>query len=95
MCSSLNVNYLFSRDRKQRCIVVTADDAFAQGVLIDLFARLSQQCSQLRTPLALYEVTIVGVSDVHRLMALSAHYFWLNGYFERHIGRTGERHLLN
>jgi len=95
MCSTINANYLFSRDRKQRCIVLTADDAFTAGVLLDLAARLSQQGSQLRTPLATYEVTIEGVTDAHRLMALSAHYFWMNSYFERHVGRTGERYLLN
>lgn len=89
-------NYLFSHDRRDKCILLTADGGmFHEAVLFDLFARLSQQCNQLRTPLATYEVAIEGVVEAHRLQALSAHYFWTNSFFERHIGRSGERYLLN
>lgn len=89
-------NYLVAHNRRDRCILLTADGGmFADAVLLDLFARLSQNCSQLRTPLTSYDVTIEGVVDAHRLQALSAHYFWTNNFFERHIGKSGERHLLN
>lgn len=89
-------NYLFSHDRRDKCILLTADGGmFSEAVLFELFGRLSQQCNQLRTPLATYEVTIEGVVDAHRLQALSSHYFWTNSFFERHIERNGERYLLN
>jgi hypothetical protein len=89
-------NYLFSHDRRDKCIVLTADGGiFSEAVLIEIFARLSQQCCQLRTPLATYEATIEGVVDAHRLQAISAHYLWTSSFFERHIGRAGERHLMN
>lgn len=88
-------NYLFSHDRKERCIVLTIDAPFSEGVLLDLYARMYQQRGQLRTPLTTYEVSLQGNVDVQRLNALTSHYFWMNDLFERHIGRSDERFLLN
>jgi len=88
-------NYLFSHDRKERCIVLSIDAPFSEGVLLDLYARMYQQRGQLRTPLTTYEVTLQGNVDVQRLNALTSHYFWMNDLFERHIGRSDERFLLN
>ena len=95
MCTSLTYNYHFSQNRRERCIIVTAEACFAEHVLLDLFARLSQRGEQLRTPLTAYDVTIEGNVDVQRLQALSWHYFWTNRFFERRLGRHGERYLLN
>lgn len=89
-------NYLFGHNRRDKCIILTADgELFAEAVLFELYARLSQHNSQLRTPLAIYEVAIEGVVDANRLQALSSHYFWTHTYFERHVGRAGERYHLN
>lgn len=93
---ALTFNYLFSADRRDRCILLTADGGmFAESVLLDLYARLSQQRNQLRTPLAVYEVSIEGVVDANRLQALSSHYFWTNSFFNRQTGGTEERYRLN
>ncbi len=94
--SMLNYNYLFAQNRRDKCILVTADGAlFAEAILLDLFAHLSQHNGQLRTPLATYEVAIEGVVDAQRLHALTAHYFWTSSLFERHLRRVNERFLLN
>ncbi|MBK9148404.1 MAG: hypothetical protein IPM12_11395 [Flavobacteriales bacterium] len=94
--SALTYNYLFAHNRRDKCILVTAEGAmFGEAVLIDLFAHLSQHNGQLRTPLATYEVAIEGVVDAQRLHAVTAHYFWISSLFERHLRRNNERFLLN
>ncbi|MBL7951282.1 MAG: hypothetical protein JNM62_06135 [Flavobacteriales bacterium] len=88
-------NYMFSRDRKGRCIVLTIDAPYSEGLLLDIYARLYQHGGQIRTPLTCYDVSIQGNVDIQRLHALTAHYFWMNSLFHRHVGREGGRFLLN
>lgn len=95
MAQSLNYNYLFSRDRSERVILVTADNnTVAESVLLDLYARLLQFNSAIVTAKGKYAVTIHGNTDATKLSMLSMHYFWLSSIYRRQ-GMNDERHLLN
>ncbi len=95
MSISATYNYVFSRDRKERCIVLTIDAPHSEGLLLDIYARLYQQGGRIRAPLTCYEVSIQGNVDIQRLHALTAHYFRMSALFQRHIGCEGGRFLLN
>lgn len=95
MAQALNFNYLFSRDRSERVILVTADNnTVAESVLLDLYARLLQFNSTIVTAKGKYAVSIHGNTDATKLSMLSMHYFWLSSIYRRQ-GMNDERHLLN
>lgn len=95
MACAPTYNYVFSRDRLSRCIMVTAEGwTQIDSVLIDLYGRLLTQKSEIRTRSATYSVALDG-TDQQRVHIVSAHYFWLNDFFVRREGSKNERHLLN
>lgn len=95
MASAPTFNYLFTRDRLSRCIMVTAEGwTQVDSVLIDLYGRLLTQKSEIRSCRATYSVALDG-TDQQRVHIVSAHYFWLNDFFVRRDGSKNERHLLN
>ena len=96
MAACATMNYWQSGNRKERCIMVTADGSpWVEAMLMMLYAHLSHRQCKLRTPMAEYTVSYDGMDDTDRMVALANHYLWLGEFFERHIGNKGERHSLN
>lgn len=89
-------NYVVSRDRRKRSIMLTADQSCAvASVLLDLNSRLLTVQGLLRTARSSYSVSLDGELDLQRVNALNSHFMWLSEFFNNHIGFKGERHLLN
>ncbi len=92
-------NYVFSRDRSKRSVMLTIDgdgqSAAIASVLIDLYCRLLTAQGMIRTAKACYTVSLDGELDLQRINALNTHFMWLSHFFNNHIGSKGERHLLN
>lgn len=79
-----------------RRIVLMADrHSLAEAVLIDLYARLQQRQSQIRTATCIYSVALDGSMDHQRVTAVCLHYLWIDSCFERHLGTGRERFRLN
>lgn len=89
-------NWIFTKDKSRRCIMLTADfQSNSDTVLIDLYARLQQRQSTIRTATAEYTVVLDGTLDHQRINALCQHYFWMSGFYETRRDTRGSRHLLN
>ncbi len=96
MTQSMNFNLVFSKNRKERAILVTADcSPLANCLVHDLYARLLQHSSAIDTAKAKYTVTIHGNVDANKVSLLSQHYFWLSSAFKQMPDRDGGRYLLN
>lgn len=95
MATAPNYNYVFTRDRMSRCIMLTAEGwSQVDAVLIDMYARLLTAGSQISTRTCTYPVALDG-TEQHRAHLLSAHYFWTRDFFVRREGSKRDRHLLN
>lgn len=93
---SANMQYLMSKDRSVRVIIMTADgSAMVESILIDLFAKLLQHRSVITTERSVYTVTMEGTVDLQRLSIVSHHNFWLASAFAMAEDVRGERFLLN
>lgn len=89
-------NLIYSRDRRQRCIMLTADlSPITESVLLELYARLMASNCQIQTSLCTYMVTIEGATDHLRLHGLLQQQFWLSAIFDDRIANKEDRHLLN
>lgn len=89
-------NYLFSKERSARCIILTAElPSGADTVLIDLYVRLQLRQCLIRTRMSAYSATLDGTLDHQRINAVWQHYFWMNGFFDRHLGIGRDRFFLN
>lgn len=96
LIQSLNWNYLRSRNRDARVILVTSDGSqFAECMLVDIYARVLQHKSTVKTPRASYYVVLEGVVDHQKVNFLTQHYFWLNTAFASHEDQRGQRFLFN
>jgi len=96
MSAVINFNYHYSRDHQPKFILLTADGStFTEAILLDLYARMSQQRKQIHTSVATYAVRLEGNVDVNELQALCWHYFWLDGLFQRFGGGDNEWYQLN
>lgn len=96
MAIAPSYNYVLSRDRSKRTIMLTADgSAVVASMLLDLYGRLLSMQSVVRTTRSCYMVTLDGALDLQRVHAINSHFMWLSEFFNQNIGSTGERHLLN
>ena len=96
MVQSLNFNYLSSRTRSARVIVITADGSpLAECIIVDIYARLTQHKSTIRTTRANYYGILEGVVDHQRMNLLTMHYFWLSAAFQTGADTEGQRFHLN
>lgn len=96
MVQAANYNVLFSRDRSERGIIMTADGSpLVESILIDLYAKMIQNRSTIRTPRAVYTVTMEGVVDIQRVNILLHHNFLLSEAFAKTNEANGERFRLN
>lgn len=89
-------NWVVSRDRSKRCIMLTADGSAAvASVLLDLYARLLNMGSTIRTLRASYTATMDGTLDLQRVNAINTHFMYLSEFFDRDGVSREERHHLN
>ena len=96
MAHALNYNYYSSRNRQRRAILITADTSpLADAIILDLYARLFHQSSQICVRGQLCSVTYDGRVDQSRINALTLHYFWISSAFDETTPRAGERFNLN
>lgn len=96
LIQSLNWNYLRSRSRDARVILVTSDGSqFAECMLVDVYARLLQHKSTVKTPRASYYVVLEGVIDHQKVNFLAQHYFWMASAFQSGDDQRGQRFLMN
>lgn len=96
MAIAPSYNYVLSRDRSKRTIMLTADgSAVVASMLLDLYARLLSMESTIRTLSSTYMVSLDGTMDAQRVNALNSHFMWVSEFFKENIGSKGERHLLN
>lgn len=96
MAIAPSYNYVLSRDRSKRTIMMTADgSAVVASMLLDLYSRLLSLQSVIRTTRSCYMVSLDGALDLQRVNALNSHFMWMSEFFKENIGSRGERHLLN
>lgn len=96
MAIAPSYNYVMSRDRSKRTIMLTADGSTAvASMLLDLYGRLLSMQSLVRTTRSTYMVSLDGSLDLQRVNAINTHYMWLSEFFNQNMSTTGERHLLN
>ncbi len=96
MVQAANYNVLLSRDRSERGIIMTADGSpLVESILIDLYAKMIQNRSTIRTPRAVYTVTMEGLVDIQRVNILLHHNFLLSEAFAKTNEANGERFRLN
>lgn len=93
---ALNWNYLASKSRSARVILATADGSqLAECIIVDIYARLLQNKSGIRTSRTTYYVVLEGFADHQKVNFLSMHYFWLSSAFQSTDDQQGQRFLLN
>lgn len=96
MAIAPSYNYVISRDRSKRTIMLTADgSAVVASMLLDLYARLLSTQSIVRTARSSYMVSLDGALDLQRVNALNSHFMWMSEFFNQNLGSKNERHLLN
>lgn len=96
MALAPSYNYVLSRDKSKRTIMLTADgSSIVASMLLDLFARLLNMNSVVRTARSEYRVSLDGTLDHQRVNALSSHFMWMSQFFDQHNSTKSERHLLN
>lgn len=93
---ALNFNYLRSRSRDARVILVTSDGSqIAECILVDIYARVLQNKSIVSTPRANYYIVLEGVVDHQKVNFLTTHYFWMSAAFTSMEDQHGQRFLMN
>lgn len=95
MVSVMTYQYHFSKDRSKREILMIATDCKEAAILYEIYGRISQQSSVLRSRLATYAMSMDGHWDPNIAHALFQHHYHMDILFKESTGLQVERFQLN